>query len=125
MAAKYRNSGQTCVTANKIMIHRNIYDEFLNKFKTATQQLKVNMKNNAVLTFTLKNIFIFKQVGDGTLDDTKQGPIINSKQLSRIERIVKESISQGAVLEMGGAKLGNCFTPTILTGVKGSTVYNS
>jgi len=104
MAAKYRNSGQTCVTANKIMIHRNIYDEFLNKFKTATQQLKV---------------------GDGTLDDTKQGPIINSKQLSRIERIVKESISQGAVLEMGGAKLGNCFTPTILTGVKGSTVYNS
>ena len=60
MAAKYRNSGQTCVTANKIMIHRNIYDEFLNKFKTATQQLKVNMKNNAVLTFTLKNIFIFK-----------------------------------------------------------------
>jgi len=97
MAAKYRNSGQTCVTANKIMIHRNIYDEFLNKFKTATQQLKV---------------------GDGTLDDTKQGPIINSKQLSRIERIVKESISQGAVLEMGGAKLGNCFTPTILTGVK-------
>jgi len=98
MAAKYRNSGQTCVTANKIMIHRNIYEVFLTKFKTATQQLKV---------------------GDGTLAETKQGPIINSKQLSRIERIVNESISQGAVLEMGGAKLGNCFTPTILTGVKG------
>lgn len=41
MGAKYRNSGQTCVTANRIMVHSSIYQEFLNKFKLASQKLQV------------------------------------------------------------------------------------
>lgn len=97
MAAKFRNSGQTCVTANRIMVHSSIYQDFVNKFKLETQKL---------------------QVGDGSKCGTTQGPIINSKQLSRIERIVMESVSQGAVLELGGETLGNCYLPTILTRVK-------
>ena len=56
--------------------------------------------------------------------DTTQGPIINSKQLTRVERIVSESLSQGAVLELGGSKLGNCFQPTVLTGAKGHTTVS-
>ena len=66
-------------------------------------------------------------MGDGSKSGTTQGPIINSKQLSRIERIVMESLSQGAVLELGGETLGNCYLPTILTGVKGAkmSVFDS
>jgi len=96
MAAKYRNSGQTCVTANRIMVHKNIFDEFLQRFKESSASLKV---------------------GNGAEDGITQGPIINTKQLNRVTRIVSESIEQGAVLEMGGKTEGNCYLPTILTNV--------
>jgi len=97
MAAKFRNSGQTCVTANRILVQRPVYQEFVEKFKAKTSELKI---------------------GDGSLPGTTQGPIINSKQLLRIERIVKESLSHGATCQLGGSTLGNCFLPTILTDVK-------
>ena len=42
MAAKFRNSGQTCVTANRIMVHSSIYQDFVNKFKLETQKLQVS-----------------------------------------------------------------------------------
>jgi len=96
MAAKFRNSGQTCVTANRIMVHKNIYEEFLEKFKASSGTLKI---------------------GNGAESGTTQGPIINEKQLNRIVRIVAESLEQGAVLEMGGKTEGCCYLPTILTNV--------
>jgi len=96
MAAKYRNSGQTCVTANRIMVHKDIYEEFLEKFKASSSTLKI---------------------GNGAESGTTQGPIINEKQLSRVVRIVAESLEQGAVLEMGGKTEGCCYLPTILTKV--------
>ena len=75
------------------------------------------------IIYTNKMIYYVFKVGDGTLPGTTQGPIINSKQLSRVERIVKESLSQGATCQLGGSTSGNCFLPTILTDVKGTTVY--
>jgi len=97
MGAKFRNSGQTCVTANRIMIHQDIYDEFREKFSAAVKTLKV---------------------GDGAVEGTTLGPIINRKQLERIERIVAESLEQGAQLELGGQPTGYLgYLPTILTNV--------
>jgi len=97
MAAKYRNSGQTCVTANRIMVHKEVYQQFLEKFKAASSTLKV---------------------GNGAESGTTQGPIINDKQLARVVRIVDKSVEEGAVLEMGGKTEGCCYLPTILTNVK-------
>lgn len=96
MAAKYRNSGQTCVTANRIMVHKEVYQQFLEKFKTASSALKV---------------------GNGAESGTTQGPIINDKQLARVVRIVATSVEEGAVIEMGGTTEGCCYLPTILTNV--------
>jgi len=97
MAAKFRNAGQTCVTANRIFIHEEIYDEFMKKFTVAVKNQKV---------------------GDGLVAGVTQGPIINRKQLDRIVRIVADSTVQGAKLELGGVTEGNLnYIPTILTGV--------
>ena len=96
IGAKFRNSGQTCVTANRIMVQDTVYQEFLAKFKVAVAGLVV---------------------GDGAQSGTTQGPVINSKQLERVEKIVRESRAQGAVLEVGGERKGNCYLPTILTSV--------
>jgi len=62
---------------------------------------------------------VFKElkVGDGEKAGTTIGPIINSRQLERVERIVKESVAAGAKVEIGGEKQGPCYLPTILTGV--------
>ena len=96
IGAKFRNSGQTCVTANRILVQDTVYHQFLAKFKEATTR---------------------QVVGDGAQPGTTQGPIINSRQLQRVERIVRESRAQGAVLEVGGERRGNCYLPTILTSV--------
>jgi len=96
MAAKYRNSGQTCVTANRIMVHKEVYEEFLEKFKESSSTLKV---------------------GNGAEAGTTQGPIINEKQLARVVGIVAKSLEEGARLEMGGKTEGCCYLPTILTNI--------
>jgi len=96
MGAKFRNAGQTCVTANRILIQEDIFPTFLSKFRKAVEDLKV---------------------GDGEEAGTTIGPIINSRQLERVERIVKESVAAGAKVEVGGERQGPCYQPTILTGV--------
>jgi len=100
MGAKFRNSGQTCVTANRILIHQDVQEEFLQKFTEAAQTLKV---------------------GNGLEAGVTLGPIINSKQLDRVERIVSESLEQGAKLLLGGARWGSLgYLPTILSNVTSS-----
>jgi len=96
MGAKFRNAGQTCVTANRILVQEEIFPAFLSKFRKAVEDLKV---------------------GDGEKAGTTIGPIINSRQLERVERIVKESVAVGAKVEIGGISQGPCYMPTILTGV--------
>ena len=59
--------------------------------------------------------------GDGSLPGTQLGPIINARQLARIQRIVKESVAAGAQVDLGGSATGSVFQPTILTAVKTDT----
>jgi len=99
MAAKFRNTGQTCVTANRILVQDDIYDQFLALFKAEVEKLKV---------------------GDGMVDGVNQGPLINLKQQARVDRIVQESRASGATVLLGGNKTGNGFQPTILTDVTDS-----
>ncbi|MGB5669248.1 MAG: NADP-dependent succinate-semialdehyde dehydrogenase [Sedimenticolaceae bacterium] len=98
MASKYRNSGQTCVCANRFLVHDGIYDEFARKFAEAVQsQLKV---------------------GNGLEDGVAQGPLINEAAVEKIESHIADAVNKGAKVATGGARHalgGTFFQPTILT----------
>ncbi|XP_069162631.1 succinate-semialdehyde dehydrogenase, mitochondrial [Procambarus clarkii] len=98
MAAKFRNTGQTCVTANRIFVHESIHDDFVSRLAQAMdQQLKM---------------------GSGLDPAVTQGPLINSRQLHRLEQMVQESVRLGAEVVRGGAAHGGLYyTPTLLTAV--------
>ena len=99
MISKYRNAGQTCVCSNRILLHDAIYDEFLEKFLTATRELTI---------------------GNGAEDHISIGPLINEKAVRDVDKLVQESVRSGAELVCGGSPhpLGGCFyQPTILNEV--------
>ncbi|KOR28504.1 succinate-semialdehyde dehydrogenase [Achromatium sp. WMS2] len=99
IASKYRNSGQTCVCANRFLAQAGIYDAFADKLTQAAQNLKV---------------------GNGLEPDVQQGPLIDQQALLKIESIVVDAISLGAKVTSGGNKhiLGhNFYQPTVLTNV--------
>ncbi|KAB7506810.1 Succinate-semialdehyde dehydrogenase, mitochondrial [Armadillidium nasatum] len=98
MAAKFRNSGQTCVSGNRFFVHDSIHDEFVKRFSEAIDsQLKL---------------------GNGLHEGVNQGPLINNRQLERLRKIVDETVIMGAKIYKGGkAKTGLFFEPTILTKV--------
>ncbi|PYF83159.1 succinate semialdehyde dehydrogenase [Marinomonas alcarazii] len=97
MASKYRNAGQTCVCANRILVQRGIYDEFAAKLTEKVKALKV---------------------GNGTEAGTEIGPMIEEKAILKVEEHIKDAVSKGATLVHGGDRLGGLFiTPAILTGV--------
>ncbi len=99
MASKYRNSGQTCVSANRIFVQAGVYDAFAEKFTAAVKGLKV---------------------GDGTAEGTTQGPLINQAALDKVQGYVKDALAKGAKATTGGkphALGGNFFEPTVLTGI--------
>ena len=99
MISKYRNAGQTCVCSNRILLHDAIYDEFLEKFLSATRELTI---------------------GNGAEDHISIGPLINEKAVRDVDKLVQESVRSGAELVCGGSPhpLGGCFyQPTILNGV--------
>lgn len=100
--AKYRNAGQTCVCANRIYVHKNVYSAFTEKFVAAVQALKV---------------------GNGLDEGTQIGPLINEKALLKAQKLIDEACSKGAEIACGGQRhaLGQSFfEPTILTGVNQS-----
>ena len=97
--SKFRNTGQTCVCANRIYAQDGIYDEFCQKFVQATSELKV---------------------GDGLNEETTSGPMIDEYSLEKVEEHVQDAIQLGAKIAIGGSKhsLGmNFYQPTILTDV--------
>ena len=97
--SKYRNAGQTCVCSNRILLHDTIYDEFLEKFLTATRELTI---------------------GNGVEDHISIGPLINEKAVRDVDELVQASVRAGAELVCGGHPdpLGDCFyQPTILNEV--------
>lgn len=97
--SKYRNAGQTCVCTNRFYIHDAVYDEFMDKFTSAVKALKI---------------------GDGLVEGTEIGPLINQKAFEKVSSLVETAIEQGATLALGGQGLENgqqFYQPTILTEV--------
>ncbi|MCB2114374.1 MAG: NAD-dependent succinate-semialdehyde dehydrogenase, partial [Parvularculaceae bacterium] len=99
MISKYRNSGQTCVCANRILVQAGVYDRFAERFAQAAKNLKV---------------------GDGLDDATEQGPLIDESAVSKVERHIEDATSKGASVIAGGkrhAKGLSFFEPTVLRDV--------
>jgi len=99
MASKYRNTGQTCVCANRILVQDGVYDAFAAKLAAAVAKLVV---------------------GPGLKGETQQGPLINMQAVEKVERHVADAVAKGATLVTGGKRHalgGTFFEPTILTGV--------
>ncbi|MED5483855.1 MAG: NAD-dependent succinate-semialdehyde dehydrogenase, partial [SAR324 cluster bacterium] len=99
MASKFRNAGQTCVCANRIMVQSKVYDKFTQMLADAAKHIKV---------------------ADGFEEGAAQGPLINEAAVKKIESHVEDAVSKGAKLLTGGHrhKLGGTFyEPTVLSGV--------
>ena len=99
MASKYRNAGQTCVCANRILVQDGVYDAFAAKLKVAVEELKV---------------------GNGMDAGVTQGPLINAAAVSKVEAHIADALKRGASIVTGGhrhALGGNFFEPTILANV--------
>jgi succinate-semialdehyde dehydrogenase/glutarate-semialdehyde dehydrogenase len=94
---KYRNSGQTCISANRLLVQDGIYDEFVSRFTAAAASLKV---------------------GSGFEEGVEVGPLIDRPALEKVERHVADAQERGAELVLGGEGLGGQFyRPSVLTGV--------
>lgn len=99
LATKFRNTGQTCVCANRILVQEGIYEKFTNAFAKAVQSMKV---------------------GDGFSEGVEQGPLINEAAVKKVESFVEDATSKGAKVLVGGKRhsLGMTFyEPTVVTGV--------
>lgn len=97
MASKFRNTGQTCVCANRFLVHDSIHDAFTNKLVEAVKKLSL---------------------GSGMLSNVTQGPLINKKALDKVQTLVNDAIDKGAKVVLGGKRsdLGHTFfEPTIMT----------
>jgi len=96
---KFRNAGQTCVCANRLLVQEGVYDEFCEKFAAATAQLTL---------------------GNGQDDGVVMGPLINEGAANDVAAFVRDAVAGGAKVVTGGeaSELGKCFVePTILTNV--------
>ncbi len=99
MISKYRNSGQTCVCANRILVQAGVYEKFAEKFSAAVAKLKV---------------------GDGLEEGTEQGPLIDEASVRKVEQHIEDATSKGAKILSGGkrhAKGLSFFEPTVLRDV--------
>jgi succinate-semialdehyde dehydrogenase/glutarate-semialdehyde dehydrogenase len=98
--SKYRNAGQTCVCANRILVQDGVYDAFAEKLAAR------------VATF---------KTGDGFADGVNIGPLINLAAITKVEELVQDAVSHGAKILLGGSTANEAgkqfFEPTILTGV--------
>ena len=96
MASKYRNTGQTCVCANRLLVQDGVYDAFMARLKVAVQALKV---------------------GNGLEAGVGQGPLIDRAAVDKVEELVADAVKNGAEVVLGGKRhaLGGTFyEPTIL-----------
>jgi succinate-semialdehyde dehydrogenase/glutarate-semialdehyde dehydrogenase len=99
IASKYRNTGQTCVCANRLLVQEGVYEEFARKLAEAVGKLRV---------------------GDGLKGATDQGPLIDASAVAKVEEHVADAVAKGAKILAGGKRHalgGTFFEPTILTGV--------
>jgi succinate-semialdehyde dehydrogenase/glutarate-semialdehyde dehydrogenase len=99
MASKYRNTGQTCVCANRLFVQAGVYEEFATRLVKAVAGLRV---------------------GDGLAGPTDQGPLIDARALAKVEAHVADAVGQGARIASGGRRHalgGNFYEPTVLLDV--------
>jgi len=97
LTCKYRNSGQTCISANRILVQAPVYDEFVQRLTDAAAELPV---------------------GSGLDPDTRIGPLIEQQALDKVERHVADALERGGELLTGGERLGGLFDgPTVIAGV--------
>jgi succinate-semialdehyde dehydrogenase / glutarate-semialdehyde dehydrogenase len=99
IASKFRNSGQTCVCANRLLVHAPVYEAFARKLVHAVGQLRV---------------------GDGLKGPTDQGPLIDAGALAKVEQHVADAVAKGARVALGGRRHalgGTFFEPTVVTEV--------
>ena len=99
MASKYRNSGQTCVCANRLLIEDGIYDAFAGRFVAAVAALRVD---------------------EGLAAGAQIGPLINAAALAKVEALIADAVGRGARILLGGSRHGrggNFFQPTVLADV--------
>lgn len=99
MAAKMRNMGEACTSANRILVHRSVLDEFGRRLTEKMSALTV---------------------GDGTTDGTDVGPLVEEKAVTKVVDLVDDAVERGAEVLTGGSRLegpGYFYPPTVLTGV--------
>jgi succinate-semialdehyde dehydrogenase/glutarate-semialdehyde dehydrogenase len=100
IASKFRNSGQTCVCANRLLVQDGIHDAFVERLSEAVRALVV---------------------GNGFDDGVEQGPLIDDAAVAKVEEHIADGLAQGAAVAAGGARHalgGTFFEPTVLTGVR-------
>lgn len=98
MASKFRGSGQTCVCANRILVHHSVAERF-----------------TALLTTAMEHLI----VGPGTQEGVTQGPLIDEAAVAKVERLIADATANGATIVSGGKRHtlgGTFFEPTLLTG---------
>ncbi|WP_373694584.1 MULTISPECIES: NAD-dependent succinate-semialdehyde dehydrogenase [Rhizobium] len=97
--AKFRNAGQSCVSANRLYVHSSVHDEFADKFAEKVRALRV---------------------GDGFDADVAIGPLIDARALAKIEAHVGDAVQKGGTIRCGGNRIGQSgtfFEPTVITEV--------
>ncbi len=98
IAAKYRNSGQTCVCTNRFFAQAGIYDRFVEKLAEASRKLKV---------------------GPGLEAGVQQGPLIDAKAVEKVEEFIEDAKANGGKVVAGGSRHalgGTFFEPTVIAG---------
>ena len=97
MVSKYRNAGQTCVCANRLLVQEGVYDAFAEKLAAAVKKLKV---------------------GDGAEDGVTTGPLINKAAVAKVQEHIADAVKKGGKVVVGGKSLGgNFFEPTLIRDV--------
>ncbi len=97
LLCKFRNSGQTCISANRLLVQDGIYDAFLERFTSAVAELKV---------------------ADGFTPGVNVGPLIDEPAVEKVTRHVADALDGGAEVVLGGNRLdGQFFEPSVLVGV--------
>jgi succinate-semialdehyde dehydrogenase/glutarate-semialdehyde dehydrogenase len=105
LMCKYRNSGQTCISANRILVQAPVYDEFVQRLTEGAAALPV---------------------GSGLDPDTRIGPLIEQQAVDKVERHVADALERGGELLTGGEHLGGLFySPTVIAGVPAEAAMSS
>src|SRR5690606_35727208 len=104
ISAKFRNCGQACISANRVLVQRSIAGDLTERLADVAGRLRV---------------------GDGFDEATQVGPLVDDAALRRVEQVVDAAVADGARVVAGGRRLsgpehaaGNFFAPTVLTGVR-------